>query len=316
MADNIVHVAVAAIVNDKNQVLIAKRPDHVHQGGLWEFPGGKIEAEETVEQALVREIKEELDIVVSDLKPLIKIKHHYKDKVVLLDVKITDKFKGSPIGAENQPIKWEKISELEEKYFPEANKNIIKALKLPSLYIITGDFNSKEDFQRKLKNSLSNNKGIVQLRCNHIKDTKRYLEFSDIAKSICEEFDVLLLLNTTLKCFNQSKANGIHLNSHLMYEYNSRPVPSNIVLSVSCHNKDEIKQAELLKADIVLLSPVKETSSHPGVKGMGWDEFINLKKNLCSPVYALGGMEKEDVSKAKEVGAQGIASISMLWSDE
>ena len=146
MTDNVVHVAVAAIVNDKNQVLIAKRPDHVHQGGLWEFPGGKLEEEETVKQALLREIKEELNISISSYEPLIQIKYDYKDKSVLLDVKLVREYSGDPVGVEGQPIKWKNISDLNQLAFPSANKNIISALQLPDSYMITGKFESKEDF--------------------------------------------------------------------------------------------------------------------------------------------------------------------------
>lgn len=316
MAVEIVHVAVAAIVNNKNQVLIAKRPNHVHQGGLWEFPGGKLEDNETVDQALVREIKEELNISVQESELLIKINHFYKDKSVLLDVQLVKKYTGNPVGAEGQLVKWEKISALREADFPKANKNIIAALKLPDLYMITGEFESKKIFRKKLRSSLKKGEKIVQLRCKHIKNSKNYIDLAEIAKSICDEFNVILLLNTTVENFNKSRASGLHLNSRSIFQYKSRPISNDKILSVSCHNEEEIKQAELLNADIVLLSPVKETLSHPDVKGMGWVNFKDIKNSVSFPVYALGGMKQEDLSKAKESGAQGIASISMLWSDE
>ena len=77
----IVHVAVAVLINDKKQVLISKRPDDVHLAGFWEFPGGKVEDGEDVEDALQREIKEELDIELLQYRPLIKVTHHYKRKI-------------------------------------------------------------------------------------------------------------------------------------------------------------------------------------------------------------------------------------------
>jgi 8-oxo-dGTP diphosphatase len=313
MADDYIHVAVAVIVNDSQRVLIAKRADDVHQGGLWEFPGGKVEAEESVEQALLREIKEELNIVVREPEPLIKIKHHYNDKSVLLDVWRIKNYSGDPTGAEGQAIKWKSISELDAKEFPPANKTIINALQLADLYMITGEFDSNEDFKIKLKKSLSHGERIVQLRCKQMRDASCYLELANIAKSICNKFNAKLLLNTGVDNFNLTTADGLHLNSRLLFQYKNRPIADNKLLSISCHNEVEIKQARLLAADIILLSPVKATSSHPGVKAMGWQKFNTLLQTSECPVYALGGMRLADKERAKHAGAQGVAAITSLW---
>jgi 8-oxo-dGTP diphosphatase len=101
-----VHVAAAVIRDGSGQILIARRADSQHQGGLWEFPGGKVEADESVETALARELHEELGIVVGAARPLIKIRHDYPDKQVLLDVWEVSAFTGEPHGAEGQPLAW------------------------------------------------------------------------------------------------------------------------------------------------------------------------------------------------------------------
>ena len=125
---NVVHVAVAVIHDTHGQVLIARRPESVHQGGLWEFPGGKVEPGETVMEALKREIEEELAIQVASAEPLIEVRHDYADKCVLLDVWCVSKFTGVPIGNEGQPLCWVKIEQLTDYAFPEANQPIIEAL--------------------------------------------------------------------------------------------------------------------------------------------------------------------------------------------
>ena len=89
-----VHVAVAVIKNDNGDVLIAKRPDHLHMGGFWEFPGGKVEAGETVLQALQREIREEVALDIHAAQPLLRIPFQYPDKHVLLDVWCVTGFAG------------------------------------------------------------------------------------------------------------------------------------------------------------------------------------------------------------------------------
>lgn len=308
-----VHVAVAVIINHQQEVLVALRPDHVHQGGLWEFPGGKVEKQESVFDALVREANEELAIHVHDARPFCQIRHDYTDKSVLLDVWKVSDFTGEPVGVEGQKIKWCPLDELKPEQFPEANMAIIQSLQLPDYYMITGKFQNKDDFQEKLSSALSAGDRIVQLRCKNLDSDADYIELAEIAKKVCEQYGVTLLLNTSVEIFNQMNADGLHLNSQILFEYESRPVADDKLLSVSCHSEEEILQAEKLGADIILLSPVKETSSHPGVPGIGWEKFGSIVKNVHSPVYALGGMEKNDLHDAKQAGAQGVAAISAFW---
>lgn len=123
-----IHVAVAVMINDKNEVLLSLRQQHQHQGGLWEFPGGKLEKGESVYEALCRESKEELDIVITSAQPLIKVAHDYADKSVLLDVWHVDKFQGTPQGQEGQTVRWCSIYDLQVEKFPAANAPIISAI--------------------------------------------------------------------------------------------------------------------------------------------------------------------------------------------
>jgi 8-oxo-dGTP diphosphatase len=124
----VIHVAVATIVNADNEVLLALRQAHQHLGNLWEFPGGKVEADETVYAALKREIWEELAITVIAAKPLLTVSHDYEDRSVLLDVWHVDKFDGTPHGQEGQRLQWCAISNLVDIDFPSANVPIISAL--------------------------------------------------------------------------------------------------------------------------------------------------------------------------------------------
>ena len=116
-----VHVAAAVIRGADGRVLIARRPDDKHQGGLWEFPGGKVEEGEVVQAALSRELEEELGIRVSAARPLIQVHHDYPDKHVLLDVWEVSAFTGEPHGAEGQPLAWVAPRDLGQYEFPEAN---------------------------------------------------------------------------------------------------------------------------------------------------------------------------------------------------
>lgn len=124
----VVHVAVGIVFNKQKHVLIAQRPQHAHQGGLWEFPGGKIEENETTLQALKRELFEETGIDVLDAKPLLETYHEYNDKNVLLNVWEVTHYKNEPHGREGQPIRWVPLAELTQFSFPCANQTIVSLL--------------------------------------------------------------------------------------------------------------------------------------------------------------------------------------------
>jgi len=122
-----VHVAIGIIFNN-NQIFLTKRLDHVHQGGKWEFPGGKVEQGETVTEALCRELKEEIAIEVISCLPFMEIKHDYGDKQVFLDIYTVTEFIGQPTAQEGQEQAWCKLSQLKNLDFPAANKVIVNKL--------------------------------------------------------------------------------------------------------------------------------------------------------------------------------------------
>lgn len=123
-----VHVAVGVIRDDAGCILISKRHASSHQGGLWEFPGGKVEVGEAVLSALSRELREELGIEVQASKPLLQVKHDYGDKQVLLDVWLVDRFTGQAVGREGQPLRWVAAEDLPDFDFPLANDAIVEAV--------------------------------------------------------------------------------------------------------------------------------------------------------------------------------------------
>jgi 8-oxo-dGTP diphosphatase len=126
-----IHVAAGVILNGQRQVLLALRPKDKHKGGLWEFPGGKVEAGETVQTALARELLEEISLVVLESSPFLVIDHDYGDKKVTLDVWLVTRFDGTPHGSEGQEIAWVGIADLPAYQFPEANAAIVAALCRP-----------------------------------------------------------------------------------------------------------------------------------------------------------------------------------------
>jgi len=125
----VVHVAVGVVRRADGRILLAKRPDHLHMGGRWEFPGGKVEEGETVQQALTRELREELAIDVQALLPLIEVKYEYPEKTVLLDTWEVTEFSGDARGVEGQALAWVTADDLLEYEFPDANTPIVEAVR-------------------------------------------------------------------------------------------------------------------------------------------------------------------------------------------
>jgi 8-oxo-dGTP diphosphatase len=130
---NIIHVAVGVVFNTHGQVLVALRPDHVAQGGLWEFPGGKVEVGESVQTALTRELYEEVGITVQSAQPLLQVPHHYPQRKVLLDVWKITAFQGEAYGREGQLIQWIFPAQLTQLAIPAANLAVVEAVITNSL---------------------------------------------------------------------------------------------------------------------------------------------------------------------------------------
>lgn len=128
LAKRRVHVAVGVISDGADKILISRRADNAHQGGLWEFPGGKVETGETAEQALRRELFEELAIDIIEQQAMLTIAHDYPDKCVLLDVRWISAFRGESRAREGQPLRWVNIAVLHEFEFPAANRPIVAAI--------------------------------------------------------------------------------------------------------------------------------------------------------------------------------------------
>ena len=308
-----IHVVAAVIKNGRGQFLIARRPAHVHQGGLWEFPGGKKEPTEPPENALRRELVEELGIEPMDFRPLIQIPHHYPDKSVLLDVWLVSNWSGKPYGKEGQAIQWVQAHELDDFQFPEANTGIIKAACLPALYLITPDVgNSERAFMHQLELSLQSGVSLVQFRQKQLEAGN----FERLAKQVidrCHESGAKVLLNSSPQLAKTLGADGVQLNADELKACKKRPLPKKYLVAASCHNELELFHANKLGLDFALLSPVRKTSTHPDARPLGWDRFTEWVANMSIPVYALGGVTREDVDRSWESGGQGVSAITALW---
>ncbi|KPK12604.1 MAG: hypothetical protein AMJ68_01660 [Acidithiobacillales bacterium SG8_45] len=305
---------VAAVIEDRSgSILLARRPDDKHQGGKWEFPGGKIEPDESAFDALVRELREELDIVVTAATRLIRVPYRYPDKRVSLDVWQVQKYKGTPHGREGQALRWVQRSDLATQNYPPANRAIVAALTLPHLYAIS-DFAryGESTFFPLLQIALDAGLKLFQLR-EHALSKSGFLRLAAKVVELCHAHDARVLLNCDPAWLSEVPADGVHLTEERLRALSSRPLTENFLLAASCHDSISLRFAERVGADFAVLSPVRATSSHPHALPIGWDGFFELVAETGIPVFALGGLSLGDLSVARDHGAQGLAMISGLW---
>lgn len=313
---NPVHVAVAVIRNDDGKIFITRRPDHVHQGGLWEFPGGKVENDESVQDALRREIQEEVGIQIQHALPLITIPFRYPDKHVLLDVWEVLSYSGVPHGKEGQASNWVDVSDLQSISFPPANHSIVRALQLPASILVTPEPDDNFDlFLESLTLSIDNTQHWIQLRARNL-STQRYYDLAREASEVCRKLDARLMLGSDADSVQMLDAAGLHLTARQLMNISERPVSSDKWLSASCHSQPEIEKANAVGVDFIYLGSVKKTASHEGGEVLGWKKFSELVSSATMPVYAIGGMTKDDVDQCRLYGGQGIAAISSLWKSK
>jgi 8-oxo-dGTP diphosphatase len=301
------HVAVG-VVRDSltGNILITRRLPGTHLGGVWEFPGGKLEAGETVLQALGRELQEEVGIQVGQARPLIKISHDYGDIQVLLDVWDVQNYSGVVAACEGQQMIWAAAEQLVEYAFPEANLPIIKAVQLPEYYPILEGGNAAEvlgNCRRILKRGLK----LLQIRLKSLPAEQVDAVLSQVLQ-ICREQQVAVLLNSDLPR-QKEKLNGLHLSSRGLLTTAVRPEGCQR-LAASCHNLAELQRAEQLGVDFAVLAPVRKTATHPDAAPLGWKAVESMLLQVNIPVYVMGGLFVEDCAVAQQFGAQGIAGIS------
>lgn len=127
-----IHIVAGVIFNPaKDKIYITKRPDHLHKGGFWEFPGGKVEQGESTEQAICRELFEEIDIRVTGLSHFSHLDYDYPDKSLTFDFYRIDDFENQPYGKEGQQGEWVSIADLADYEFPEANLPVLQQVLNP-----------------------------------------------------------------------------------------------------------------------------------------------------------------------------------------
>ncbi|MGD9600742.1 MAG: Nudix family hydrolase [Gammaproteobacteria bacterium] len=309
------HVAAAVIRNPDGRVLLARRGVHQEHGGLWEFPGGKLQPEEPALQALARELHEELGISIRQeaTLPLIEVTYPYPARVVQLQVFEVFAWSGEPHGREGQLIEWADASTLRSRQFPAANLPVVSAALLPRILLVTPEPDDEEAFFSGLRQSLLSGVKLVQFRAKS-RSGDDFARLASAAIACCRAHDARILLNGDPGLALEVGADGVHLSSAAVRNHAYRPVPADRLLSVACHSPQELAEARRVGADLVLLGPVLATETHPETPPLGWRLASAWRPLAGCPVYALGGQSVATLPEAVACGLQGSAGIRGFWA--
>lgn len=311
-----VAVAAAVIRRSDGAILLSLRPKNAHQGGLWEFPGGKIEPGERPVQALVRELNEELGIAINLALPLIRIEHSYSDKQVDLHVFEGLDWGGIPSGREGQMIAWVEPAKLAELKVPAANVPIRTAVCLPHLSLITTlNNNDQHRYLERLEACLNGGIKLVQLSAGHdaSADLRRT---AATAVALCAEFGAKLLFSAGNGDLLSDGAHGLHLPVDCLRQLSERPICSNLLLSACCHSDADVEQATRIGADFVYLFPPLKKRAAVAALEVDRNRLAATVRRARIPVFAGGGFLAEDIGIARRLGYQGIALESCALHDE
>ena len=311
----IVDVAVA-ILQRKNEAgqyefLLASRPQGKGWAGWWEFPGGKIEANERPEHALSRELKEELGIKPTTTQQWITRRFDYPAthdsaaKMVNLHFYFVDAWEGELSPHEGQQLSWQSPQNITVSPILPANAPIIKALALPPVYVITNLAEmGEQDFFAGLESQLERGLRLIQVREKQLtKD--QFMTFARQVMKLAQAYDAKVLINEDIGLARELGADGVHLPSQSLLMLKTKP--EGMIVAASTHSAIELAHAEALDLNFAVLSPVKSTLSHPEAYPLGWQKFATLAENSTLPIYALGGMALSDLPLALSHSARGVA---------
>lgn len=288
--------------------LLARRPGGKPYSGYWEFPGGKIEAGESSLAALERELDEELGIQLTHARPWITRVFFYTHATVRLHFFRVTEWHGEPKPLENQSLSWQSANDIKVAPVLPANAPILRALLLPPIYAITQATEIGTDASlQSIAHALQQGVRLLQIREKTM--AKDQLDiFAHKVVSLAHQYDANVLINGGSEFSQEIGMDGIHLTASQLMTLESRPEFK--LCGASCHNIEELFRAEQLGLDFVVLGPVFPTLSHPGLSTtLGWQKFAALIRHYSLPVYALGGLRRQDLPAAQELGAHGIAMM-------
>ncbi|NDY96681.1 Nudix family hydrolase [Wenzhouxiangella limi] len=305
---------VAAVLRDgQGRLLLAQRPAGKHLAGRWEFPGGKLEPDESPAEGLVRELAEELGIGITRSRPLLSLTHHYEDRCIRLLLREVGAWEGVPTGLEGQALAWVSLEQAGTLPMPAADRPMLKALALDPRYAISPDpaaFADTESFLSDWESRLQAGYGWVQLRANSL-TASELRPLALCCGALARRYRARWMLNAEPTLAEAVGADGVHLSLERLRACRARPLPADRIVTASCQTAEDLRLAGRLGLDLVTLSPV--ASIGPGRSSgpqLDWSGFERLCADSPLPVLALGGVGPDDLPRARAAGGFGVAGTS------
>jgi 8-oxo-dGTP diphosphatase len=309
----IVRVAAAILHRDDGKVLLAQRLSGTPYPGYWEFPGGKLEPGESARDALLRELEEELGIVVTRAAPWLTQRYDYPHAHVELEFFRVFEWQGEPHGRDGQAIAWQQPTAIEVAPLLPANATVLRALALPAVYAISmAEDLGEAAFLARARGALDAGLRLIQLREKSFAP-ERLRALAEKLLAIRAPYGARVLLNGDADTARELGCDGVHWSAARLLAARSRPGPDDMLCAASTHDAAELAQAAKLGVDFVVLGTVSETPTHPNARPMGWQRFAELAAGSPIPVYALGGLSPADLDIAIAHGAHGVALRRAAW---
>ena len=300
----------AAVIERPGEILLAQRPAGKPYPGYWEFPGGKIEPGEDARAALVRELREELGIELRDATPWITRVYAYTHATVRLHFFRVTRWDGEPTPLEGQAIRWQGIDCPEVAPMLPANAPVLAALALPAVMVVSdAGARGVDRWVMELSERVAGERFLIQVREKGF-DRMRVQHLLSRILARAQPFGSPVVVNSDNGAFPQ--CGGVHLTSSALMAAAARP--ESALAGASCHDEAQLDHAGKLGLDYAVLGPVKLTASHPGAAGIGWERFAALARHRPMPIYAIGGLARDDLAEARRQGAHGVALRSAAFA--
>ena len=294
-----IHVVAGVITDARGRILLNRREGNRDLVGLWEFPGGKREPGETSEQALARELREELGIE-ADIGPwLMEVPQLYPDKRLRLEVRQISSWKGTPRGREGQAIMWVTPEKLERYSMPPADLPVVARLRQPAYCWFAPADTHADMLPALLEWALAHGPGRVVLPASAVQGDVQQLS----ALLARHSRQLQALIHDDIGCA-QALGVGVHLSPKSLLQCAERPVAAGTLVAASCEHASGLAQAHALGCDFAVFGPVDTAIA----AAADWERFERCREHVGIPMYAGVGSADVTLEQAWRYGAHGLAA--------
>lgn len=302
-----IHVVAGVITDARGRILLTRRTEGRDLAGRWEFPGGKREPGETSEQALVRELEEELGIRAEVGDWIIDVPQRYPDKRLRLEVRRIRSFKGTPRGHEGQAMLWVMPDKLDRYDMPPADKPVVGALLQPDRLLITPSPGASADavWLGALEQELKSGSQRVLLHLPGTENARRQALIEQ-GVALCKRHGARVLVQGDAALAIALGA-GLHLSRDQLIASSDRPVGTEVSLSASCDSDQALFVAEKFGCDFVVATASQGGGVFSDSKSMDWTAFEQLREGTSLPLYVSTLDDAIDTEEVRRHGGQGIA---------